>query len=295
MRTIITALTPVAILLSIICIAGVLGYLLATILGDTFPLAKIISKTTLILLVLSVFPIMAWLHLNKKDIGFSSKTIFFKQMAKGLLLGIIILLPVIISLWFLDLWYYDQYKNWTAVSILLKVLGIFVIAFLVAAPEELIFRGVLLTGLSKKIGVFLGISVSALYFAGLHFLKTKIEIPVQELSLMSSYIITADAFNNLFQLSNLSAFIALFTVAVFLSCVRMRLPQSLGLCIGIHAGWVFLIKVTSAFFDKNRLSDLKFLVSSYDGIIGPLVSAWLILLTAFFLYVMARGVNNKNI
>lgn len=295
MRTIITALTPAAILLLIICIAGILGYLLATVIGDTFPLSKIISKTTLILLVLSIFPAMAWLRLNKQDLGFSPKNIFFKQMAKGLLLGIIILLPIILSLWFLDLWHFDQDKHWTATSILLKVLGVLIIAFLVSVPEEMIFRGILLTGLSKKLGVFLGIAISAIYYAGLHFLKTKIEIPVQELSLLSSYTVTIGAFKNLFQLSNLPAFIALFTVATFLGCVRMWLPQSLGLCVGIHAGWVFLIKMTSAFFDKTRHSDLKFLVSTYDGIIGPLVSVWLVILTAFFLYVMTRSIANKNV
>lgn len=278
-------LIPAALLLLAISIAGVLSFLIVSVIGDALPLGKVLSKSTLILLVLSIYPIMVWLHLKKQDIGLTNdKKSFFKQVAKGLFLGILILTPIIISLYCLDLWYYDIHKNWTAPKIIAKVLGLLLIALLISVPEELIFRGILLTGLRKKIGVVLSISLSAFYYAGLHFLRSKTEIPLSELSIMSGYLIAAESFNNLLKLSNLSAFIALFTVGTFLACVRIRLPSSLGLCIGIHAGWVFTIKLTSAFLDKNYASDLRFLVSTYDGIIGPLVSIWLILLTAFFLW-----------
>ena len=108
---------------------------------------------------------------------------------------------------------------------------------------------------------------------------------------MSSYTLIGDAFINLFTLSNLPGLIALFSVGAFLGCVRYRISNSIGLCIGIHAGWVFLIKMTSAFFDKNRASELKFLVSDYDFIIGPFVCVWLILLTGIFLAYTRRSSN----
>lgn len=294
MRTLLTLFLPSLILLLLISIAGVLGYWIVAIIGDAIPLRKIISKTTLILLVLSIYPSMAWLQLKKQDIGVTRKKIFCKQLIKGLLLGILILTPIIISLLLLDLWHYDQTKIWTLTNILIKVIGVLLIALLVAIPEEFIFRGILLTGLRKKLSVFWAIAGSTFYYASLHFLKSDIGISTQELSLISSYIIITDAFNNLLQLSNLPAFIALLVVGVFLACVRLLLPQSMALCIGIHAGWVFLIKITSAFFDKNKSSQLTFLVSDYDGIIGHLVSVWLILFTVFFLVVTTRHNSTIN-
>lgn len=291
MRSLLTTLIPAAILLLLIAIAGVLSYLIVSFVSDAIPLRKIISKTTLILLVLSIFPIMSWLQLKKQDIGLSDKKTFFKQIAQGLLFGILILAPVIFSLWFLDIWHYDQDKSWTLAKILIKILGLLIIALLVSVPEEFIFRGILQTSLSKKIGIFMAIGVSAFYYAGLHYLKSKTDIPIQDLTLMSSYTLIGDAFINLFTLSNLPGLIALFSVGAFLGCVRYRISNSIGLCIGIHAGWVFLIKMTSAFFDKNRASELKFLVSDYDFIIGPFVCVWLILLTGIFLAYTRRSSN----
>ena len=115
------------------------------------------------------------------------------------------------------------------------------------------------------------------------------------MELSSSYILIADAFNNLFDLANIPAFIALLCVGIFLGCVRNRLPQSIGLCIGIHAGWVFTIKMTSAFFDRNKQSDWLFLTSSYDYVIGPLVSFWLILMTLALLYYTSRRPIRNNV
>ncbi|MGR9072548.1 MAG: CPBP family intramembrane glutamic endopeptidase [Gammaproteobacteria bacterium] len=285
MRAILAALTPAAILLTAICISGFLSYLsVVLVVGDHIALRKIISKTTLVLLLFAIIPAMRYLSLSKEDIGFSGKYVFFKQISQGLTGGVLILAPVIGLLIYLGLWNFDEFRSWTALNIFLTPIGLLMIAFLVAVPEEIIFRGILQTSLSRKLGLAAGVFLSAFYYAGLHFLKTHRKIPLEEIDWTSSFVLIADAFSNLPRAENLSAFIALFCVGVFLSCVRIRLPQSLGICIGLHAGWVFLIKMTSTVFNRDRDSEWVFLVNQYDGIIGPLVAFWLILLTLAFLY-----------
>jgi len=75
----------------------------------------------------------------------------------------------------------------------------------------------------------------------------------------------------------------LFMVGIFLCVVRTQIKQSLGLCIGIHASWVWQIKLSKDFFNTNYDSPYIYLVSSYDGLVGPLIAAWLLLATIVYL------------
>ena len=57
MRSIVFSLIPLTLLLTIITSASLISYGLLQLTGDIQPIEKIISKTTEVLLVLSIFPI----------------------------------------------------------------------------------------------------------------------------------------------------------------------------------------------------------------------------------------------
>ena len=61
--------------------------------------------------------------------------------------------------------------------------------------------------------------------------------------------------------------IALFIAGLFLSLVREK-TGNIALCIGIHAGWVFTIKMTKEVTHLDTNASTAFLVGSYDNIIG---------------------------
>ena len=283
MKKLFSALTPLAILTIAIVFSGFLGYFLFIAIDGAIPLRKLISKTALILLILSIIPMMYWLKLSKTDLGISHKKIFSLQIIVGLLIGITILTPLFLTFYHLNIWVFDENYHFTLATATQKILKILLISFLISVPEEALFRGILLTSLKRVNGTQLAIFLSAFYYAGLHFLKSKTEIPADEASLYSSYYLITDALTQLTNPENLSAFIALMSVGVFLAILRTLFPMSLGLCIGIHAGWVFLIKCNSAFLNRNPDSDWYFMVSNYDGVIGPMVTIWLTTITAFFL------------
>jgi len=112
------------------------------------------------------------------------------------------------------------------------------------------------------------------------------------LHINSGFVLMAEAFRNLFSPDIFSALIALFVVGVFLGRLRTRQPQNLGLCIGCHCGWVWQIKVSKDLFNVNPQSDYLYLVSDYDGVIGPLISIWLgLAMIIFSLITRHRGVN----
>jgi membrane protease YdiL (CAAX protease family) len=96
----------------------------------------------------------------------------------------------------------------------------------------------------------------------------------------------AHVFGDVFQWSNLDSMVALFCVGVFLALVRERTGQ-IGWCIGLHAGWIFVIQVTRRVTDGNAESNVACLVGEYDGTIGWLAALWIGLLAVGY-WALAR-------
>jgi hypothetical protein len=167
-----------------------------------------------------------------------------------------------------------------------KLVYSLLLALIISLIEEPLFRGILITGLSKKLPVALAIIVSAVYYAALHFLSNNnVVISAQDVHLFSGFTLLGGAFANVFNPIMLSSFLSLMTVGIFLGIVRTQIKTSLGLCIGCHACWVWQIKMSKSLFDTNMLSDYLYLVGSYDKIIGPLVTGWLIIeIVKYFVY-----------
>jgi len=282
------ALLPLIILVLLIACATLLSYGLLQLSGDILALDKLISKTTQLLLVLSIFPLKKYLHLSWQDLGFASRPTFFKQLLQGLALALATLLPVLIILYALDIHVYDESRHWTAAKIAEKVgLGL-LLALLIALFEEILFRGLLLTAFRQKMTVFAAITLTSLYYAALHFLKSKTSIAYTDITISSGFKLMAEAFGNWLNPDILTALPALFVVGVFLALLRTYLPQSLGLCIGCHCGWVWQIKLSKDVLNVNPTADYLFLVSNYDGVIGPMVCVWLALAATGFYWLKHR-------
>jgi len=290
MRALMAALIPLAVLLAAASAACVAGYFIMPGLGDAFPFRKVISKITQLLLVLSIFPAMAWLRLKKEDLGFAGKKLFFKQLVQGFTLGLATLLPVLVIEYALGIHVFDESKNWTFALAVQKA-GIFLaLALLISLIEEPIFRGILLTGLLRKLPVFGAILISSGYYAALHFLNSHTEIPLQELNVFSGFTLLVEAFANLLNPSIYSAFFALLMVGIFLCLLRTHFNASLAMCIGCHTAWVGQIKIFKSLFNLDFKSKFIHWVSSYDGVVGPLVTVWLLLVIgAYLVYRHASG------
>lgn len=285
-KTLYYSLVPLLILLFFVAFSALLSYIILMIAGDVISMRKIVSKATQIFLLLSIFPLRHYLKLTWSDIGFAQKPIFFKQLGYGLVLGLVTLMPVMITLYVLDINVIDQTREWTTSKIATRVSLALLLAILISFGEEPLFSGILLAGLKKKMMVGLAAFISATYYAAFHFVKTKTDIPYEELTLGSGFQLMAEAFLNVLNPEITSAFIALLVVGLFLVTIRTQYKNSIGICIGCHAAWVWQIKIGKDFFNTNPDSDYYFLVSSYyDGIVGSLVAVWLSLsLVSFFIW-----------
>jgi membrane protease YdiL (CAAX protease family) len=289
-RKIIYSIMPLLVLLAASSLACIVGYFIFQGIDGQFPLSKVITKSTQLFLVLSIFPAMAYLKLSKADLGFAAKTVFFKQVLLGFGLGFATLMPVFIAEYALGIHIIDQTQHWTAGLLAEKALISLLLALLISMIEEPIFRGILFAGLKKNLPVIAAIIISSAYYAALHFLDSKTEIPLQQADLFSGFTLLGEAFANLMNPQILSTFLALLMVGIFLGVLRANIKQSLGLCIGCHTCWVWQIKMSKSLFNTDSSSEYLYLVSSYDGVIGPLVTGWLSLaLIGYFVYKKVRG------
>jgi membrane protease YdiL (CAAX protease family) len=283
MRYIFYGLVPFFVLLAAILLSCSLGYILVQNIGDTLPFRQILSRLTQIFLLISIFPMMKYLRIDKVALGFPSWWVFLKQLPQGFGLGFIVLTPVFIVLSLLNINQIDYKQEWVVDLLVKNAIMYLLIALLISVIEETLFRGMVLVGLKKKLPVQVAIFLTAIYYAGLHFLIIKTNLSVQDINFFSGFRLLGEAVSNLLNLNNLPAFFALLMVGIFLGILRTQVTSSLGLCIGCHTCWVWQIKMNKKFFNTDFSSEYHYLVSSYDGVIGPLVTGWLLVVVVGYL------------
>lgn len=284
MRGMACILTPLLVLMALVAGSSLLSYGILRLTGDVLPLAKLISKATLVLLLLSIWPFKRYLRLSWTELGFAPAKVFFRQLGLGLLLGLVTLLPVLLTLYALDVQVWDDGRTWSFGKLIWKIAVALFLSLLIGLGEEVLFRGLLLSGLRQRLPLLAAVAVSSLYFALLHFLKSKTPIPYDQQTPTSGLYMAVEAFGNWLNPEILDALIALFMVGAFLAVVRVSMPNSLGMCMGCHAGWVWQIKLAKDLFNVDPQSEHFYLVSAYDGVIGPLVSLWLATAIAIWLW-----------
>lgn len=243
---------------------------------------SLVSRGGQVLILLSLYPLAKWLGLCWSDFGLKRR--FFGQWLIGFLLGSAMLGLHMIALVMLDVrvMALGKFNLHDLMLILGKSLAI---GFGVALLEESIFRGALLSIIRRLSNPKMAIVVSAFYYALLHFIGSKWTSESGSIGWDTGFRIALDGFAHLREVAP-DSFLGLFVAGLFLGSLRFVLPMSLGLCMGIHAGWVFIIKSAKSVSYANFDSSLMYLVSHYDLIIGYFSAAWL----SVFIILMWIGV-----
>ena len=260
-------------------LAALISYPLFYFFGDdAFRFESWVTRLALIFLILGLIPCFKIFKLSNQLIGHNNENRSrLKQISIGFIAGLIILSVVIFLLIFLGIRTIEEDASLSLSLILKALLAGFIVAFI----EETLFRGLFFKLSLRWHNAISAILISSFFYAILHFIKPIIHIDQSLLHLFSGFEVIANAF---IALSSLQAddFLALFSVGVLLATVRYK-TQSLNFCIGLHASWVFLIKICKELTDGNSLSQWSFLSGDYDGIIGWFSFAWLTLCTVIFI------------
>jgi membrane protease YdiL (CAAX protease family) len=205
----------------------------------------------------------------------------------GLAIGALIIVPLLVALPLLDVRYLDPTAQTTAGNIAKALIKGLLTGLVVAFIEEIFFRGYLFTAIQRESGRWLAIVLPSLLYASVHFLDGRLRVPRDQIDWDSGLTVLSRmflAYND--PLKILDAFLALFAVGVLLAIARMR-TGAIALCVGMHAAWVCLLYVNETFTQVNPDTQLRWMVSSYDNVIGWTTVAWMGIMAVIYL-VMSR-------
>ncbi len=205
---------------------------------------------------------------------------FLRELAKALGLGVATMLPIVIVMALVGL---RTWKGGVApdAELLLKLtFKGFATGIVVALIEETFLRGAMFTAISRESGARLAIVLTALVYAATHFFVSY-RIPPDAVNAMSGIDLvtgTLNRFSDPFGMHDphqaiFDAFLCLFAVGVLLAAVRAATGH-IAACIGLHAGWVWVITFMRETTQPNEGHPLRFLLSQFDGVVGWLVLAW---------------------
>jgi len=279
---------PAAYLVVCAFASALLSYPLHFVLPRALDYQTLVFKCAEFMMMLSLFPLGRRLGLGKADIGVAlPRREFFRLLARGFALGALMLAIHVLVVLLLHARELDHDKLQLARAVSLSLKGV-LIGLAVASIEEPVFRGFLLGSLLRKTGRVNAVLISAAYFASLHFLNTDLRPEYDEVRWDTGFVLVLDAFRNL-AAPHLDSFLALLAAGAFLACVRLLYPATgLAWCIGLHAGWVFVIKATKPMTQFNFYSPTYYLVSLFDGTIGYLSAGWTTVLIVLLAVKIAR-------
>ncbi|MGD2082663.1 MAG: CPBP family intramembrane metalloprotease [Chromatiales bacterium] len=151
----------------------------------------------------------------------------------------------------------------------------------VAFIEETFFRGAVYGAIRRRASLAVAGTLSSAFYAGLHFLGPRRLPGDATVGWTTGLELLATDFHRLADPAILDSFAALFAVGSLLALVRER-TGNIALCIGLHAGWVMVIKVTRSLTELRPDAHLGVLVGEYDHFIGWLAFAWVSLIAALY-------------
>jgi uncharacterized protein len=244
-----------------------------------YPPERVMGRLTQALILIGIWPLLLRLQLaDRITLGYgASRPLFLRALGVGWVLGVLILLGLALTLLGLGVRVPDPDPgSWS--WILGKAAAALVGGLLIGLVEETFFRGALYAAIRRREGLAPAVLWSSTLYAVLHLMKPGALPPGVPFDWSGSWAMFQGVFLDAFQWRHLDTALALLMVGVFLALVRERTGH-IGWCIGLHAGWVFVIQVSRRLTDGNPRSDLAFLAGDYDGVIGLLSLAWIGVLT----------------
>lgn len=206
-------------------------------------------------------------------------------LARGLLAGVLMLLPVALVL--LALGVRAPAPGWSHVALLPLAGKAALSGVAVALLEEAWYRGGLQGALMVRFPTVPSVAVvTALYAAG-HFVRTDVHVAAGA-GWTTGFLALAGSFHRFASLSIVDSFVALAAAGAMLSIVRLRTGR-LWECIGIHAGWVIVIKVLRGLTQPVPGVHWSWLAGRYDGVIGWLVAGWFVVVIAGYAWTTSRA------
>jgi len=244
-----------------------------------WPFHRVVSRFWQLLLLVALLLALRRLGLRGREAwGYGlPRRAFLRQAGAGFALGIATMLPMTAIM--LGLGVLEPRAGLGAPMLAEALATGLAAGIAVAIVEETFFRGLMYGAVARESGFAAAAAATAVVYAAIHFLA-RTKIPADAVDAGSGFDLLAGA---LAHFANpgpvLDSLVTLVLVGLLLAFVRRR-SGAIAVGIGLHAGWVLVIKATTATMRVQVEAPAAFLVGSYDGYTGWLVASWAALLLA---------------
>ena len=244
-----------------------------------FPFHRIGERIGMLVLLAGFLLSARHLRLNDRaSLGYGCRRrIFAREMSIGFALGVLSMLAVVGIMNALGLLEWSPAARFSAAALLGLALLRLLSALAVAFIEETLIRGAMLTAIEREAGARVAIVLTALVYAASHFLAS-FHIPAQQVSAWSGLDLLTGTLHSFAHPAGIAdAFLCLLAVGVVLGMIRV-MTGHIAACVGLHAGWVWVMLLAHEMSAPLRAARFGFLLSSFDGFVGWLVLGWTIVL-----------------
>lgn len=258
-------------------VMGLLTWPLYDLLTPTFDVKfhRVANRLGMLALLIGFVLLARRLQLaDRASLGYGlPRAQFWREAGLGLVLGVLTMAPVALIMVGLDLRSLREGFSFDAGQWAALAAGGLASGIAVSFIEETFLRGAMHSGIARESGGRAAVLLTALLYASLHFFG-RYRVPVEELGTDAGWRYvggTLAAFGSPGGI--VDAFLALFAVGVLLGIVR-QLTGHIGACIGLHAGWVWVIAFLRETSRPDESHPARWLLSSHDGVVGWLVFGW---------------------
>ena len=240
-----------------------------------FPFHRIGERLGMLALLVGFVALARRLGLaDRASLGYGlPRRAFLREMALGLALGVVTMLAIVAAMTALGLLDWSGAAGFGAGALAKLILARLLSGLAVAFIEETFLRGAMQTAITRESGARAAVVLTALLYAATHFFA-KVRIAPADVTPYSGLALLADSLHAFADPAGIAdAFLALMAVGVVLALVRQA-TGNIAACLGLHAGWVWVMLVAHELTQPRRAAPLGFLLSRFDGFVGWLVLAW---------------------
>jgi CAAX protease family protein len=244
-----------------------------------FPFHRLGERIGMLALLIGFVLVAKRAHLaDKQSLGYAlPRRRFVHEMLLALAIGAVTMLAIVGVMTALGLRTWSDTASLSVTALVQLLATRLLSGIAVAFIEETFLRGAMFTALERESGARSAIVLTAVIYSTTHFFAS-FHIAAERVTASSGFDLLAGTlhlFGN--PLAIIDAFLCLFAVGVVLAVIR-AVTGNIAACLGLHAGWVWVMLVTHQLSTPVRGEPLSFLLSGFDGFVGWLVLGWTILL-----------------
>lgn len=279
MRAILWFLAVIAGTLVLAAAAAWPAWQLAQALDPQWPFHRVVARLWQLLVLGGMLLAVQRLGLcSRADWGYGvPRPQFLRQFGTGLALGLATLLPVAAVLLALGV---RVTRPDFGMDLLVRGLLAGALTGLFAAlVEETFFRGLMHGAVARESGFGAAMVATALLYSAIHFLARAGD-PADPIGWGSGLTLLAGAMAHFTAFGSIvDSFVALALAGALFALMRER-TGAIAAGLGLHMGWVTVVRATAATTRPDPHSPWAFLVGGSDGFTGWLVAAWAALMLA---------------